>query len=191
MRTDKTMLMVALVTILICSLGSTLASAQVSQNAPAAEEDVYVAPPHYPAGPFAKGSKRLNIVGGAGSTLGQTYLILGVGFSYFIADGLSLGFSGEGWVLQDPTIWKISPDIRYTFWKMNKFKPYVGAFYRRTYMGGDFSDYNSWGGRAGVAYRQGGSYVSLGVVYEEFIDVDSHFGDSNNIYPELSFWFSF
>ncbi len=190
MKSNKAMLMITLLATLACSLGSTVVMAQISQNAPP-EEDLRMAPRNSPAGPFAKGSKRVNIVGGMGSTLGQSYLIIGGGFSYFVADGLAVGISGEGWILQDPTIWKISPDIRYTFWKMDKFKPYVGTFYRRTYMGGNYEDFNSWGGRAGVAYRQGASYVSLGVVHEVFMDWDDRFGDSYTTYPEISFWFSF
>ena len=31
-------------------------------------------------------------------------------------------------------------------------------------------DYDSWGGRAGIAYRKGGSYVAVGAVYEKFTD---------------------
>ncbi len=190
MNTKNTMLMITLLAALVFSLGSTVVLAQISQNAPP-EEDIRIAPLHNPAGPYAKGSKSVNIVGGMGSTLGQSYLILGGGFSYYVANGLAIGISGEGWILQDPTIWKISPDIRYTFWKMDKIKPYVGAFYRRTYVGGDYEDYDSWGGRAGVAYRQGGSYVSLGVVHEEFMDCNSSLFDCNTTYPEIGFWFSF
>ena len=181
---------IALLTALICTMAATAVVAQVSQDAPPAGE-IRMAPIHSPAGPFSKGSKRVNIVAGIGTTWQQNYLIVGGGFSYFIADGLALGISGEGWVLNDPTFWKISPDIRYTFWKMDKFKPYVGAFYRRTFITGDFDDYDSWGGRAGVAYRQGNSYVSLGVVHEIYLDCTDTFDDCSTTYPELSFWFSF
>ncbi len=190
MNTKLKMLLITLLAALVCGLGSTAVFAQISQNAPP-EEEVRIAPPNNPAGPYAKGSKSLNIVGGVGSTLGQSYMILGAGFSYYIANGLAIGISGEGWILQDPTFWKISPDLRYTFWKMDKIKPYVGVFYRHTFVGGDFGNYDSWGGRAGVAYRQGGSYVSLGVVYEEFWDSEDSLFDNSTTYPEISFWFSF
>ena len=190
MNSQNTFLVIALITVLICSLGATAVVAQVIQDAPPAGE-IRMAPIHSPAGPFVKGSKRVNIVGGMGSSFGQSYLILGGGISYFVADGLAVGISGEGWLLQDPTFWKVSPDIRYTFWKMDKFKPYVGAFYRRTFISGDYEDYDSWGGRAGVAYRQGSSYVSLGVVHEIYLDCDDRFSDCNSTYPELSFWISF
>ncbi len=176
-------------------LATSAAWAQVSRNAPVTEQPVpeeNVKPPQpSQAGPYAKGSRRINLVGGMGSNLGNTYLIIGGGISYYVADGLSLGLAGEGWVLKDPTIWKISPELRYTIWQMDRFKPYVGAFYRRTFVGDPYEDFNSWGGRAGVSYRKGGSYVSLGVVHEEILDCNSNWGDCSSTYPEISFWFSF
>jgi hypothetical protein len=189
MRFLKMLLVVGILSLMVSP-----AWAQVSGSAPVAEppHDENIAPPHHTnAGPFTKGSKRVNVVGGMGSTFGQSYLIIGAGISYYIADGLALGVGGEGWILQDPTIWKVSPEIRYTFWKLDRFKPYVGAFYRKTFIGDPFDDYNSWGGRAGVSYRSGNSYVSLGVVHEEFLDCDSSWGDCSSTYPEISFWFSF
>ncbi len=186
----KQVLTISIITLLACSLVSTLALAQISQNAPP-KEDLRLAPLNNPAGAYAKGNKQVNVVGGLGSSLGQNYLIIGGGISYFVADGLAVGLSGEGWILQDPTFWKVSPDVRYTFWKMEKFKPYLGAFYRHTFVGGDFEDYDSYGGRAGVTYRKGGSYVSLGVVHEIYMDCDDTIWDCSSTYPEISFWFSF
>ncbi len=176
-------------TLLIC-LGSAV-WAQTTQTVPPAQEQTYQIQSPNPAGPFAKGSKRANILGGMGSAYGETYLIVGGGFSYFVADGLSVGLAGEGWILQDPTFWKVSPEILYTFWKMKRFKPYAGAFYRKTFMSDPYDNYNSWGGRAGVAYQKGGSFVSLGVVHEMYLDCDSELWDCSSTYPEMSFWFSF
>ncbi len=175
-------------TILSCL--TTMVWAQTEQPVPT-QEQIYRSDPPSQAGPYAKGSKRGNIVGGMGRNMGQNYLIIGGGFSYFVADGLSLGLAGEGWILQDPTFWKISPEARYTFWKMDRFKPYVGAFYRHTFRADPWDDLNSLGGRAGVAYRKGGSYVSVGVVHEEYLDCDSSLWDCSTTYPEMSFWFSF
>lgn len=179
-----------LLVITALSLLATAAWAQTEQLAPA-QERTYQSDHASEAGPFAKGSKRVNIVGGIGSNYGETYLIIGGGISYFVADGLSLGLAGEGWILQDPSFWKVSPEARYTFWKMKKFKPYVGAFYRHTFMSDPYDDFDSWGGRAGVTYRKGGSYVSLGVVHEVYLDCDTIFRDCSSTYPEMSFWISF
>lgn len=141
------------------------------------------------AGPFAKGRKRVGFYGGAGSFYNQTYVILGAGLGYYLADGLEIGIDVEGWVAQSPTIWKFTPQLRYVVWQMGNLKPYLGAFYRWNSIGDPFEDYNSYGGRLGVAYQSGRSYVALGAVYEVF-DEDKG-TDSSVWYPEIAFWISF
>jgi hypothetical protein len=138
------------------------------------------------AGPWARGKKRVGFYGGAGSTLGQTYFILGGGAGFMVTDGLEVGADFEGWLFQDPTIWKLSPQVRYTIWQLGALKPYVGAFYRWTWVSGDFfEDYNSWGGRAGITYARGRGFVGAGMVYERF---EGDFGSDNDVwYPEISF----
>jgi hypothetical protein len=137
------------------------------------------------AGAFAKGMKRVGFYGGVGSTLWQTYVILGGGLSYFLADGLEAGADFEGWLFQSPTIWKLTPQVRYTLWQSPRFQPYIGAFYRRTFIGDPYEDYNSYGGRAGLTYRSGRGYAGAGVVYERFVDEIA--GDRDVWYPEVSF----
>ena len=141
-------------------------------------------------GPFKKGKVRVGFYAGAGNTLSQTYVIIGGGLGYYILNGLEAGVDVEGWVLQDPTFWKVTPQVRYVFWQLNPIRPYVGAFWRKTFAGGDYSDFNSYGARGGVAYRKGGSYVALGVVYEKYDDYTG-LGDDYTVYPEIAFWLSF
>lgn len=137
------------------------------------------------AGPFARGKVRGGIYGGAGSTLGNTYMILGGGLGYYLYDGLEVGADFEGWILQSPTIWKLSPQIRYTVWQLGALRPYVGAFWRRTWVGEPYDDFNSWGGRGGVVYAKGRGFAGAGMVYERFEDDVA--GDSGIWYPEVSF----
>jgi hypothetical protein len=141
------------------------------------------------AGPFAKGRKRVGFYAGAGGFYNQTYVILGAGIGYYVADGLELGFDAEGWLFQDPTMWKLTPHLRYVVWQAGNLKPYLGAFYRWNLIDDPFKDYNSYGGRAGLAYQKGGNYAAFGVVYE--IYEDDIFGDSSSLYPEIAFWISF
>lgn len=141
------------------------------------------------AGAFSKGNKRVGIVGGLGHTLNQDYLILGGDFGYFVADGLEASLGAEGWLLQSPTIWKITPQIKYTAYQTKSMHPYVGAFYRHTFVGDPFEDFDSWGGKAGVAYRRGGNMISIGVVHEMYMDCEGD--DCSSTYPEMAFWVSF
>ena len=144
-------------------------------------------------GPFKKGKVRVGFYGGAGSTLNQTYVILGAGIGYYLMNGLEAGVDLEGWVLQDPTFWKVTPQVRYVLWQISPIRPYVGAFWRKTFVTGDNSqlipDYDSYGGRLGIAYRKGGNYLAVGAVYEKFND--SPFTDDSIWYPEIAFWVSF
>jgi hypothetical protein len=74
-------------------------------------------------------------------------------------------------------------------------KPYVGAFYRRTYYG-DFNgieldDQDSFGYRAGAYFSTNNRvYIGAGVVYEEFTDC-SRLTDCSTTSPEILFTVSF
>lgn len=153
---------------------------------PAAQ--VFAKAPAHP-GPFAQGKGRVGFYGGAGSNFGRTYLIIGGGGGYFLADGLEIGADIEGWLFEEPTQWKLSPQIRYVVWQAEPVRPYVGAFWRQTFMGEPYDDFSSYGGRGGIAYRSGRNYLAIGIVYEKFNDCVS--GDCDSWYPEFGFWLSF
>jgi len=91
--------------------------AVVQQTAPAKVKPV--AQP----GPFAKGKVRVGFYAGAGSTYNQSYMILGAGMGYYVLNGLEFGVDVEGWLFKDPTIWKVTPQVRYVFWQMNPIRP--------------------------------------------------------------------
>ncbi len=186
-----------LVTALVLVL---LVPAALAQDEPEIQDDQTVsqtAPAPAPApkpgpdpGPFRKGKIRVGFYGGAGNTYSQTYFILGAGAGYYVLNGLEVGVDVEGWLLNDPNIWKVTPQVRYVLWQISPIRPYVGAFWRQTYVDDPFSDYDSYGARGGIAYRKGGNYLALGVVYEKFNDFHG-IGDDYVIYPEIAFWISF
>lgn len=157
--------------------------------APAPRDTAPQSSPAKDAGRFAKGRKRAGFFAGAGSNFGQTYLIVGGGLAYYVANGLEVGFDAEGWILQDPTFWKLTPQVRYILWQSPRFKPYVGAFYRWNLVSGGYEDINSYGGRVGIAYQSGGNYLAVGAVYEKY-ETDWA-GDSSNWYPEIAVWIAF
>jgi hypothetical protein len=130
--------------------------------------------------------------GGYSASGGEDYLFIGGGLAYFIKNGLDLGVDLEAWFLGDPTYYKVSPQLRYTVWQLERTKPYFGGFYRRTIVE-NFPDYDSYGGRAGV-YRESasGSIIGAGVVYERLVDCgDGLYGDCDDFYPEFVFALSF
>ena len=142
--------------------------------------------------PFAGGSMRLSVVVGNGYAFDDSYLIVGAGFGYFLADGLELGLDGEFWTSGDPGITKISPAIRYVVPTGGSVRPYIGAYYRRT-MIENYRDLNSTGGRAGIYVLSGqGSYFGAGVVYEKYLSCsETVYRSCSDTYPEIIFAIAF
>jgi hypothetical protein len=155
---------------------------------------VCAAPPADAAGrdPFADGSMRLSVLVGNGYAFDESYLIVGVGFGYFVAKGLELGLDGESWSGASPHINKISPAIRYVLPTNSAIRPYVGAFYRWTTIE-NYKDLNSAGGRAGIYFVSGqGSYFGAGVVYEKYLSCDEKvYHSCSDTYPEIIFAIAF
>ena len=138
---------------------------------------------------FSKNSTSIGVVVGSGSSFNDDYIILGVGVGYYITNGLELGIDLQHWFSGDPSITKISPQIRYVFTQPKVIKPYVGVFYRRTFVD-DFDDQDSFGYRAGAYFSaKSGVYIGVGIVYEEY--TDCNFGDCSSTYPEILFTVSF
>ena len=167
-------------------IGTALVSAvlAVVASVPAVAADV--------AGVFSQGRTHLAVVGGSGYAFDNTYFVLGVGASYYLVDGLSVGLNAESWSGSDPGIYKLTPSLQYVFYQVPRVSPYLGAFYSRTYID-NLPDLDSVGGRAGVYLAAGhNAYVGVGVVYESYRDCDtSRYIDCTDTYPEISFTFAF
>lgn len=144
---------------------------------------------------FSKGSTTLGLVLGSGSAFNNSYIILGAGVGYYVVKGLELGVDVQYWASAEPSITQISPQIRYVFTQPKVVKPYLGAFYRRTFYG-DFKgvsidDLNSYGYRAGAYFSTNNRvYIGGGIVYEQYTDC-SALVDCSNTYPEILFQVSF
>src|SRR5512134_259918 len=85
---------------------------------------------------FSKGRTHLVATAGTGYAFDESYLVLGLGASYYLFDGFSVGLSFESWSGSDPKMTKITPSVQYVFYQVQTVKPYVGAFYRRTNIDG-------------------------------------------------------
>ena len=145
------------------------------------------------AGPFARGSIRLTLLIGTASTVDDNYLIVGGGLGYFIANGLEVGLDYEAWIFSEPVIHRLSPETRYVFHMVPVIKPYVGVFYRRTFVTGGFDDFNQVGARGGLYYvpKGGGVFVGGGAVYDRLLDCDDDsFIECDSVYPEIFFGIS-
>jgi hypothetical protein len=144
---------------------------------------------------FSKNSASLGVVVGSGTAFDDDYTVLGISAGYYLTEGLELGIDLQRWFSGEPTITKVSPQVRYVFTRPRTIKPYVGAFYRRTHYaefnGIDLDDRDSFGYRAGAYFSTDNRvYIGAGFVYEEFKDC-ARLTDCSTTSPEILFTISF
>jgi hypothetical protein len=144
------------------------------------------------AGVFSQGRTHLAVVGGSGYAFDNTYLVLGVGASYYLVDGLNVGLYAESWSGADPGISKLTTSLQYVFYQVPRVSPYLGVFYRHTYID-NLPDLNSTGVRAGAYVAAGrNTYVGGGIVYESYLNCNkATYSSCSDTYPEISITFAF
>ena len=143
-------------------------------------------------GAFSKGRTHFVVTAGNGNAFDESYLVLGLGVSYYVIDGLNVGLSLESWSGSDPSMYKVTPSVQYVFHQIPRVSPYVGGFYRRAYVDG-LPDINSVGARAGVYLNAGrNAYIGIGAVYESYLDCSKTvYRSCDDTYPEVSFTIAF
>jgi hypothetical protein len=141
---------------------------------------------------FSQGRTHIVVTAGNGYAFDESYFVLGAGVSYYLIDGLNVGLAFESWSGADPGMYKVTPSVQYVFFQVPKLNPYVGAFYRRTFIDG-LEDLNSVGARAGVYLNAGhNTYVGIGGVYESYLDCNkTTYRSCDDTYPEISFTIAF
>lgn len=141
---------------------------------------------------FEAGRWRGSFSLGSSQGAGNTYTVAGLGVGYFVANGLELGLDGEAWMGSSPQVYKLTPGVRYVYSSLERFWPYVGAFYRRTFYE-RLNDLNTYGGRYGAYVAlSGNAYAGVGGVYEKLVGCDDKKYDScTSTYPEITLSLSF
>ena len=143
---------------------------------------------------FRQGRVELDAGGGLGVFNSNEYLLLQLGGAYYLKDGLSAGLMGEAWLGSSPSIGDVSPQVRYIYLDSSwRFKPYVGAFYRRTFYDKLYPALNSSGARAGLVFPLNDrAYATGGLVFEHYFSCDtSIYSSCDQVYPEIGLAFSF
>lgn len=143
-------------------------------------------------GMYDQGSLRLSIIGGAGESFDDDYLILGGGVGYFVIDGLELGLNYQYWFSGDPDFHQVEPQLTYVFEHPSSIDPYVGVLYRRLLIDG-LDDLSGIGGRAGVNITLNPrTFLGIGAVYVDYKSCDEEtYVDCDETYPELTLGFAF
>ncbi|OGW28300.1 MAG: hypothetical protein A2X56_03550 [Nitrospirae bacterium GWC2_57_13] len=126
----------------------------------------------YESDAFDKGTKRVTALVGSGTAFDESYFIIGAGFGYYIADNLELGIDAESWSGGTYDITRVSPSVRYVLPARTEAKPYIGAFYQRTFIS-ELPDRDAVGGRAGVFWLTGQrTYFGAGLVHTRTLNCD-------------------
>ncbi|MHC3993642.1 hypothetical protein ACXWTF_02360 [Thiomicrolovo sp. ZZH C-3] len=141
------------------------------------------------AGVFDSGTTTVGASVGSGSGYNSTYTIVGVSASYFVLNGLSAGVGYRGWFGGTPTMSELELPVTYFIPLSPALHPYAGAFYRHTYISGDYQDYETVGLRGGIAYTEGQGYIAAGWVQEWY--TRSNGDEISRGYPEISIGISF
>ncbi|WP_373002986.1 hypothetical protein [Sulfurimonas sp.] len=122
----------------------------------------------------------------------QNYTILGVNADYFVIDNLSVGIGVMSWLGATPTLNQITVPVTYYMPLNEKLRPYVGAFVRKTYVSDGYEDFESYGGKLGVAMiLSPNSYIGAGMISEHQSSCSNWQDSCSRTYPEFVFAFSF
>jgi hypothetical protein len=143
---------------------------------------------------FSRGRVELLAGGGYGVDNDRSYLILALGGGYYLRDGFSAGAAGEAWLGSRPQIYDLSPYARYVFLESSwRYKPYAGAFYRRTAYASLSGPIDSAGLRGGLVFPLSGrAYLTAGLACEHRFESSPNVSlDRDLIYPELGLQFTF
>jgi hypothetical protein len=146
------------------------------------------AAPGAASGPFGAGNMRLSLAFGGATAFDRNYSVFGLGFGYFVADGIEAGLDAETWFGNSPHIEQVSPQVRVVVNRDSPVRPYIGAFYRRTHIEG-FRDFDTIGGRAGVFFLAGrNAYFGAGLALDSHLNCDrTVYSSCTEAYPELLF----
>jgi len=138
------------------------------------------------SGMFNQGDMSMSILLGNDMAFDRSYTVLGLGYGYYILDGLQAGFDAEVWSGGARGIERVSPQLRYVWNAAGAAKPYAGLFYSRTFIE-RYRDNDTAGLRGGAFFVTGGrAYVGAGLVYDNHLNCDRNvYSSCVDVYPEV------
>lgn len=165
---------------LLCALVFPCASPPVAHAAPKPSAD----------GPWSKGTIRPSFGFGFGYSRDVVSLGFGLGASYFVWHGLSLGLGVSDQVLiyssdlkgslpdvenQIPTnVFRITPSAQYVFVRRPRFSPYVGAGVGPTFFNNGNGTFGHWtAGPGAYIWLAGPVYLDIGVNFSGMFPTES------------------
>jgi len=137
--------------------------------------------------PFSKGRFRVSVSGG--TTFQGSGFGLGAGFGYYFIDGLEVGFDGNIFIGGDIFHGSLAPSVRYLLPYLYPVIPYVGVFYRHTFIE-YYDDQDHLGGRVGLLISIDDRFMLGGGMVMEYA-LTGCTSECLDYYPELTINFTF
>jgi hypothetical protein len=137
---------------------------------------------------FMQNTQHLSFNLSFSDSLKRDYVGFGLGYRYFPLDGLEVGLDFDLLLGNEPIIYRVSPEIRYVFYPLKTFIPYVGVFYQYNYIV-NMENKGGLGARAGFYTPVGdNSYVGYGLSAGELRQCDKMvYGECSTIQVEFNF----
>ena len=143
------------------------------------------------AGQLAAGKSQLSVGGGSAQILGSNYLIIQGRYGYFMADGFVAELGGQTWIPlggNAGSAYLISPGLTAYLYQAGVVVPYLGTFFQYAVADFELSSQAAVGGRGGILFRQGGSFLGLGARVTQGLDCGA---SCRETIPEISLFLSF
>jgi hypothetical protein len=154
---------------------------------PAREPAPPASPSASPVVPLEPPRWRAAVSLGSGTSSGHSYVMLGGLLGYEVAAGFELYLDGQYWGGAQPSLGRVAPGVNW--YAPLPFRPYLGAYYARSFVGGDQPDQDAVGGRAGLSLASAPrAALGAGLVWERLLDCSS---GCDAWWPELSVGFRF
>jgi hypothetical protein len=145
-----------------------------------------------PARAAEQGASSFGLSLAPGRQLDQTYTVLSGRYGYYFAEDFEGSLGLEAWRGKEPALYKVVPEIRYTFPANPRARPYGALFLTRTIYDA-LPDRNTYGGRLGFAFTLNrGASLGVGIVHEriEGCDTDTYHA-CRQTWPEVGLSFAF
>jgi hypothetical protein len=161
---------------------------EVGTSPPPAREPLQPASPGTsPVVPPEPPRWRAAVTLGSGTSSGHSYVMFGGLLGYEVAAGFELCLDGQYWGGAQPSFGRVAPGVNW--YAALPYRPYLGVYYARWFVGGDLPDQDAVGGRAGLTIASAPrAAFGAGLVWERVLNCSA---DCDAWWPELSIGFRF
>ena len=137
---------------------------------------------------FKKHTQHISFNLSFSDSLNKDYVGFGVGYRYFPFEGVDVGLDFDLLLGNEPIIYRVSPEIRYVFYTLQTFIPYVGGFYQYNYIV-NIENKGGFGARAGFyTPLSDHTYIGYGLSAGELRQCEKAvYGKCTTVQAEFSF----